>query len=580
MLKTKIVCTLGPACEQKETLAGLIRAGMNIARLNFSHGTHDEHRTRILKLREVAEEMNANVAVMLDTRGPEIRIGNFRSGKVMLKEDQEFSLYTTPVDGDETKVYITYSGITKIVNPGDKILLDDGLIELKVKQVSDDNVRCIVINGGEISNHKGVNIPNKSLPLPPLTEKDIDDLLFGIKMEVDFVAASFIRKATDVLEIRKILEENGGADIHIIAKVESREGIDNIDEIIQVADGIMVARGDLGVEIPVEEVPLVQKAIIEKCNRVGKPVVIATQMLDSMMRNPRPTRAEATDVANAIFDGADAIMLSGETAAGLFPEQAVATMVKIAQRAEQAIEFTREKATYSTTTVTDAISHATYAIARDLKVKAIITSTKSGYTARAVSKYRPDVQIIAVTSNEKVYKTLLIVRGVIPVKIEPTRSTDEMFSKAVESARKSGYVQNGDLVIITAGVPVNASGTTNLIRVLVVGDVTLRGIGVGNKAVNGTAYVVKSFNEIIAMPDGAILVVHSTDKNYLPYLKRASAIITETGGLTSHAAIVGIEMKIPVIVGATGACDIISTGDEITMDVHRGLIYRGKVDVR
>lgn len=580
MLKTKIVCTLGPACEQKETLAGLIRAGMNIARLNFSHGTHDEHRTRILKLREVAEEMNANVAVMLDTRGPEIRIGNFRSGKVMLKKDQEFSLYTTPVDGDETKVYITYSGITKIVNPGDKILLDDGLIELKVKQVSDDNVRCIVINGGEISNHKGVNIPNKSLPLPPLTEKDIDDLLFGIKMEVDFVAASFIRKATDVLEIRKILEENGGADIHIIAKVESREGIDNIDEIIQVADGIMVARGDLGVEIPVEEVPLVQKAIIEKCNRVGKPVVIATQMLDSMMRNPRPTRAEATDVANAIFDGADAIMLSGETAAGLFPEQAVATMVKIAQRAEQAIEFTREKATYSTTTVTDAISHATYAIARDLKVKAIITSTKSGYTARAVSKYRPDVQIIAVTSNEKVYKTLLIVRGVIPVKIEPTRSTDEMFSKAVESARKSGYVQNGDLVIITAGVPVNASGTTNLIRVLVVGDVTLRGIGVGNKAVNGTAYVVKSFNEIIAMPDGAILVVHSTDKNYLPYLKRASAIITETGGLTSHAAIVGIEMKIPVIVGATGACDIISTGDEITMDVHRGLIYRGKVDVR
>jgi len=580
MLKTKIICTLGPACERREVIAGLIRAGMNIARLNFSHGTHAEHRVRILTLREVAEEMNANIAIMLDTKGPEIRLGTFNRGKVTLKKGQAFSLYTTDVDGDETKVQINFKDITKVVNPGDKILLDDGLIELRVEQVSTDSVRCVVINDGEISDRKGVNIPNKSLPLPAVTEKDVQDLLFGIEMGIDFVAASFIRKAADVLEIRKILEENNGADIHIIAKVESREGIDNIDEIIQVADGIMVARGDLGVEIPVEEVPLLQKSIIEKCNRVGKPVVTATQMLDSMIRHHRPTRAEATDVANAIFDGTDAIMLSGETASGLYPEQAVATMVKIASRAEQAIEFSRENPTHPVNTITDSISHATFAIARDLQVKAIITSTKTGYTARAVAKYRPKVPIIAATSNKKVLKTLQIVRGVIPIEVESTTSTDEMFAKAIEGSLRSGYIQKGDLVVITAGVPVNASGTTNLIRVLVVGDVILRGTGVGNRQVNGISYVARSFREVAAMPEGAILVVNAIDRDYLPYIKRASAIITEEGGLTSLAAIVGIEMNIPVIVGASGAREKLATGDEITMDTPRGLVYRGKVNVR
>jgi len=580
MLKTKIICTLGPASERRETIAALIKAGMNIARLNFSHGTHEEHRARIITLREVAKEMNANIAIMLDTKGPEIRLGTFVRGKAMLKKGQEFSLYTSSVDGDETKVHINFKDITKIVNPGDRILLDDGLIELKVEQVSTDYVKCIVLNDGEISDRKGVNIPDKSLPLPAVTEKDIKDLLFGIEMDVDFVAASFIRKAADVLEIRRILEENGGSDIHVIAKVESREGIDNIDEIIQVSDGIMVARGDLGVEIPVEEVPLLQKSIIEKCNRVGKPVVTATQMLDSMIRNPRPTRAEATDVANAIFDGTDAIMLSGETASGLYPEHAVATMVRIAKRAEQAIEFSREKPIHPVNTITDSISHATFAIARDLQVKAIITATKSGYTARAVAKYRPKVPIIAATSNKKVLKTLQIVRGVFPIGIEPASSTDEMFCKAVESSLRSGYIQKGDLVVITAGVPVNVSGTTNLIRVLVVGDIILRGVGIGNRQVNGICYVVRTFKEIASMPEGAILVINAIDKYHIPYLKRASAIITEKGGLTSIAAIAGIELNIPVIVGASGACDKLVTGDEITMDTPRGLIYRGKVNVR
>nr|WP_245984913.1 pyruvate kinase [Biomaibacter acetigenes] len=345
MLKTKIICTLGPASENKEVISRLISAGMNIARLNFSHGTHEEHRARINNLREAAREMGANIALMLDTRGPEIRLGTFKNGKAYLKEGQEFALSLEPIEGNENRVYVTYDGLNKLVTRYDKILLADGLIELEVKEINSKEVLCTVINGGEISDKKGVNVPNKSLPLPAITQKDVEDLLFGISMGIDFVAASFVRKASDVLEIRKILEENGASDVHIIAKVENREGVNNIDEIIRVADGVMVARGDLGVEIPVEEVPLVQKYIIEKCNKAGKPVVTATQMLESMMRNPRPTRAETTDVANAIFDGTDAIMLSGETAAGHYPVEAVKMMAKIARKAEDSMSLKKGKGT-------------------------------------------------------------------------------------------------------------------------------------------------------------------------------------------------------------------------------------------
>lgn len=470
MLRTKIICTLGPSSEDKYTITRLIQAGMNIARINLSHGDHEEHSKRIGVLRETCKELKTNVALLLDTKGPEIRLGTFYDGKVTLKKGQEFIITPRPMIGNDKEVFINYDHISETVSTGDKVLLADGLIELQVDKIQGERVICTVINGGELSDRQGVNIPNKCLPLPALAEKDIKDIIFGVQIGADFIAASFIRKAADVMEIRRVLEENGGSDMHIIAKIENREGVENIDEIINAADGIMIARGDLGVEIPVQEVPLVQKRIIEKCNKAGKPVITATQMLDSMIRNPRPTRAEATDVANAIFDGTDAIMLSGETAAGKYPVESVAMMSSIAEKADQdLIDHLRQK-TINVNSVTDAISHATCSIASELGAKAIITSTKSGYTARAVAKFRPQVPIIAVTFKEKVIKTLQIVRGVIPLEVKETSSTDEMFIEAVKGALSSEMVEKGDLVVITAGVPVNVTGTTNLIRVHIVGE--------------------------------------------------------------------------------------------------------------
>ena len=468
MLRTKIICTLGPSSEDKHTIRQLIKAGMNIARINLSHGTHDEHRKRINALKEVCGELKVNVALLLDTKGPEIRLGTFYGGKITLKKGQEFILTSKPLIGDEKIAFINFDNIAKTVEPGEKILLSDGLIELCVKKIEGENVICTVLNSGEIGDRQGVNIPNKSLPLPALTQRDIEDLQFAVKVGADFVAASFVRKADDVREIRRVLDKNGGSDIHIIAKIENQEGINNIDEIIDVADGIMIARGDLGVEIPVQEVPLVQKQIISKCNIAGKPVITATQMLDSMIRNPRPTRAEATDVANAIFDGTDAIMLSGETAAGKYPVEAATMMAKIAEKADIAALEAGKQRQITVKSITDAISHATCSIASELGAKAIITSTKSGYTARAVAKFRPKAPIIAVTYNEKVIKTLQLIRGVMPLKVNKTSTTDEMFHEALKGAVTSGMVKSGDLVVITAGVPVNVTGTTNLIRVHVV----------------------------------------------------------------------------------------------------------------
>lgn len=582
MRKTKIICTIGPSSERKDVLRELILAGMNVARLNFSHGTHEEHEKRIIAIREVEKELRANVAIMLDTKGPEIRIGTFKNGKVYLKKGQKFTLKTYPCEGDETGVYVDLKQISEILTKGDRVLIADGLIELFVDEIKGEEIICIVNNEGELGSKKGVNLPGKILPLPSVTEKDKEDIIFGIKMGVDFIAASFVRKAQDVIAIRKILEENGGQDIQIIAKIENQEGVNNIDEIIKVADAIMVARGDLGVEIPVEEVPIVQKKIIEKCNKAGKPVITATQMLDSMIRNPRPTRAETTDVANAILDGTDAIMLSGETAAGDFPVEAALMMAKIAEKVEESIKVDEVTSGRQRIikTVTDAISHATYTIARDLCAAAIITSTKSGYTARMVAKFRPQAPIIAVTPKEKVLKTLQIVWGVYPIKINEVISTDEMFREAISGALSSGIIKKGDLVVITAGVPVNVTGTTNLIRVHIVGEVILKGTGIGNKFVTGIAFVADTLKKAKEMPDGAILVVDATDADYTPIIKRASAVITQEGGLTSHAAILGLEFGIPVVVGAEGATERIRTGEEITVDSQRGLIFRGRVDVK
>ncbi|KXG42825.1 pyruvate kinase [Tepidibacillus infernus] len=580
MRKTKIVCTIGPASEKVEVLKKLIHEGMNVARLNFSHGDHQEHLARIHNIRQAAKETGKTVAILLDTKGPEIRTGVIGAPEVELKQDGTIILTTDEIIGDENKISITYAGLPNDVQPGSKILIDDGLIGLEVIKIEGNEIHCRILNGGILKSKKGVNVPGVKINLPGITEKDAKDILFGIENDLDFIAASFVRKASDVLEIRKILEEHN-ADILIISKIENHEGVENIDEILQVSDGIMVARGDLGVEIPAEEVPLVQKMIIEKCNKAGKPVITATQMLDSMQRNPRPTRAEASDVANAIFDGTDAIMLSGETAAGKYPVESVATMARIAVRTEEALnykEIYNKRSSLQQTTVTDAISQAVANTAIDLEVNAILTPTESGQTARLVSKYRPKAPIIAITPNPKVMKKLSVSWGVYPILGQQIRTTDEMITHAVDEALNAGAINQGDLVIITAGVPVGKTGTTNLIKVHLVGDIAVRGQGIGNRVVTGKVIKGKTVEEIASkMEDGAILVTYSTDKDMVSSFERAAAVITEEGGLTSHAAVVGINLGIPVIVGAEQAYEKFEDGMIVTVDPERGYVYAGQI---
>ncbi|KPU26943.1 pyruvate kinase [Caloranaerobacter sp. TR13] len=584
MKRTKIVCTIGPASENEEVLRQLILNGLNVVRLNFSHGDHEEHKKRIDLVKKLREELDMPVAIMLDTKGPEIRTGNFEKGVEELKEGQEFILTTRDILGNDKICSITYKGLPNDVKKGDTILIDDGLIGLEVVDIIDGtDIKCIVKNAGTIKNKKGVNVPGVKVNLPAITEKDRADIEFGIENGIDFIAASFIRKAADVIEIRKILEENNAEHIQIISKIENQEGVDNIDEILEVSDGIMVARGDLGVEIPTEEVPLVQKMIIRKCNELGKPVITATQMLDSMIRNPRPTRAETTDVANAIMDGTDAIMLSGETAAGKYPVEAVRTMANIAKRTEASLDYKailRSKTMGKDITVTNAISHATCATAEDLGATAIITATSSGYTAKAVSKFRPSAPIIAATPNKQVMRRLAIVWGVYPVYAQHSGSTDEVIELSVKSALEKGYINNGDLVVITAGVPVGVAGSTNLIKVHIVGDVILKGTGIGNKAAIGKVCVVQNAEEAEKkFNDGDVLVTVNTDREMVKYMEKAAAIITEKGGLTSHAAIVAINIGKPVIVGAENATKELKDGETITVDSIRGLVYKGKTQV-
>ncbi len=583
MRRTKIVCTIGPASENMKMIKKLLLAGMNVARLNFSHGSHEEHGRRIAFIRRAAGEVGKNVAVILDTRGPEIRLGDFEEEPVYLEEGAQVTLTTDNIKGNKQCIPVTYRGLPRDVLEGDTILLANGLIALKVLSTTETEIRCRVENSGELTSRKGVNVPGVAVNLPAITEKDIQDIKFGIEQRVDFIAASFIRKASDVLAIRRILED-AGADIDIISKIESREAVNRLDEIIKVSDGIMVARGDLGVEIPVEEVPLVQKKIIEKCNRAGKPVVTATQMLDSMIQNPRPTRAEASDVANAIFDGTDAVMLSGETAAGKYPLEAVETMVRIAERAEEALRYNeileKNRSYLPQRTVTDAISFATCATARDLGADAIITSTESGYTAKMVSKYRPQAPIVAVTPHIRVMRRLALTWGVLPLLAEAMGNTDDMISGAVKISLSTGLIKGGDLVVITAGAPVGVHGTTNLLRVHTVGEIIARGTGVGHRVVTGTVRVASSAQEALEkiMP-GDILVTVTTDGSYIPVIEKAGAVVTEVGGLTSHAAIVCLEFDIPVIVGVEAATTVLPDGDTITIDGQRGLIYSGAVKI-
>ena len=585
MRKTKIVCTIGPASESVDKLVQLIEAGMNVSRLNFSHGNHEEHAARIKNIREAASKTGKNVGILLDTKGPEIRTNDMENGAIELTTGQECIVSMTEVLGTSEKFSVTYDQLIDDVHPGAKILLDDGLIGLEVLSIdkSSKEIKTRVLNSGTLKNKKGVNVPGVSVNLPGITEKDAKDILFGIEQGVDFVAASFVRRASDVLEIRQLLEENNGSSIQIIPKIENQEGVDNINEILEVSDGLMVARGDLGVEIPAEEVPLVQKDLIKKCNTLGKPVITATQMLDSMQRNPRPTRAEASDVANAIFDGTDAIMLSGETAAGQYPVEAVQTMHNIASRAEQALDHKELLSARSKDTehnITDAIGQSVAHTALNLEVNAIITPTESGHTARMISKYRPKAPIIAATSNDHVLRRLALVWGVYPQLGQKAETTDEMLAVAVEESVNSGLVSHGDLVVITAGVPVGEAGTTNLMKIHVVGDILAKAQGIGRKSAYGRVVVAKDAQEAISkVKQGSILVTIGSDREMVPALEKCSALITQEGGLTSHAAVVGLNLGIPVIVGVENAMQLFEDGQEITVDSARGVIYKGHASV-
>jgi len=576
---------MGPTTESPGIMGKMIAAGMNVARFNFSHGDHAEHSVRIAMVRAAAKEANKPVAILLDTKGPEMRLGNFIDGKVTIELGQKFIITSRDVEGTKEICSVNHQFLPQEVVAGNKILLADGLVCLNVDFVAGDDIHTTVLNTGVIGNRKRVAVPGVSVNLPPLSEQDIKDVLFAAKDGMDFIAASFIQRSADVLAIRKLLEE-ANSDIHIISKIENAEGVKNIDEIIKVSDGIMVARGDLGVEIPTEEVPLVQKIIIEKCNRLGKPVITATQMLESMISNPRPTRAEASDVANAILDGTDAVMLSGETANGDYPVEAVEIMAKICIRTEQSLKYSEMlhgKGTVGQRTTTEAISHATVQVAHELNAASIITDTQTGYAARMVSKYRPMAHIVAVTPNERVVRKMLVMWGVQPVLRPTANSSDEMVENAITSAISSGIVKEGDLVVLTAGVHDHASGTgtTNMIRVHVVGNILVRGVGIGQTAVTGTVCIARCLKDVEEkFKPGDVLVIACIDEQTAKYATTASAIVAEEGGLTSHAAIVGVSFGIPVLVGVDGATSRLTDGAIVTVDAARGLVYNGEINAR
>lgn len=581
MRKTKIVCTLGPATNDVEIMKQLIHNGMDAARINFSHGTYETHAETIAKLKQAREELNAPIPLILDTKGPEIRVKTFKEDKVRLEEDATFTLTTREVEGDVNIVSVTYADLPKDVHRGSRILIDDGLIELKVEDITETDVVCKVVNGGVVKSRKGVNLPGVEVNLPSLMEKDIEDLKFGVENGFDIVAASFIRSAEDVLKIRRVLEENDGGQMHIISKIENQQGVENIDKILEASDGIMVARGDLGVEIPPEEVPLVQKILIAKANRIGKPVITATQMLESMVHSPRPTRAEANDVANAIFDGSDAIMLSGETAAGAYPLEAVATMARIALKAESAVDYAAKLANTTEparVNITNAISMAACATAAELKTAAITTVTKSGFTARMISRYRPACPLIASTSDETVWRQMNLIWGCKPMLYTGELPRGGVFDTALEIAVKSGLLKNGDTVVSALGMPLGFSGATNTLRVDIVGDVLCKGKGVGTKRATGTARVITARDGVErTFHQGDILVTTATDSSFMPYIRKAAAIVVGPldQNVNSHAEVAGMALDIPVIVCNAKVVDFIPAHSLITVDAEKGFVYKG-----
>ena len=581
MRKTKIVCTLGPSTDREGVLREMIRAGMNVARFNFSHGTHAEHKVRLDALKALREELDAPVAAMLDTKGPEVRLKDFAGGRVHLTAGQEFTLTTVQVEGDAHRCSITYGELPGDVKAGDTILLDDGLVRLTVLETSETEIRCRVENDGDMKNHKGVNVPGVRLNMPYMSQQDRDDLLFGAEQGFDYVAASFVRSAADVRELRHVLDK-AGSRMRIIAKIENQEGVSNLPEILDAADGIMVARGDMGVEIDFAEIPLIQKNMIARCVACGKPVITATQMLDSMMENPRPTRAEITDVANAIYDGTSAIMLSGETAAGAYPVEALKTMSAIAERTEQENHARFVPLTENTgkISVSDATAHAACLTAKDVNAAAIVTVSESGNTARLLSKYRPEQPIIACVMKEQVQRQLALSWGITPLMMPLAHSTDELIEMSTSLAKENGYLHNGELAVVTAGVPVGVSGTTNMIKIHMVGNCLATGVGVGREnadvtSATGKACVCRTLEEVRAkFKPGMVLVVPSTSNEMLSYVRDAAALVVEEPGLNSHAAIAGKALLKPTVVGAAGATSHIRDGLMIAVDCAHGSVQR------
>ncbi len=589
MRRTKIVCTMGPATEDEAVLRGLMESGMNVARQNFSHGTQESHKITHDRVVRVARELGLPIATLLDTKGPEVRLKKFAEDKkVEIKTGESFTLTTRDVVGTAQCVSVTYKNLAEDVGVGTRILIDDGNVALRCAEIikAEDgtaDIVCTVINGGMLSNNKGVNIPGVKLSMPYVSPVDESDIRFAAREGFDFVAASFVTCEEDVLAVRRILEEEGRPDIRIIAKIENGEGVRNIDEILRVSDGIMVARGDMGVEIPFEEIPQIQKMLIKKAYNACKQVITATQMLESMIHNPRPTRAETTDVANAIYDGTSAIMLSGETAAGAHPVEAVKTMALIAETTEKAIDYKgrfNKLETRDSVNVSTAISHATVSAAMDLGATAIITVTKTGATARMISRYRPECPIISCTTSEVTMRQMALSWGVIPLMAEEMMTnTDDLIRHAVQKATAAGLVKNGDLAVITAGVPLGVSGTTNLMKVHIVGDVLVTGTGVNSGRVTSNVCVCATEQEALERFErGQILVIPKTTNAVLPLLKTAAGIVTEENGTDSHAAVVGMTLDIPVIVGAANATQILRSGTAVTLDAQKGIVCAGTGD--
>lgn len=573
--KTKIVCTMGPNLFEKHLIAPLMKAGMNVARFNFSHGTYETHQHYYDEVCRIRDELGLPIATMLDTKGPEIRVRSFKNGRVTLQNGQLFTLTTDEVEGDEERVSITYKELPQDIAVGSSILIDDGLIGMQVERIDGADIVCRVLNGGVVSNNKGVNIPNAHLSMPFISEKDHQDILFAIKNGYDFIAASFTRCADDIMQIRHIMQENNCHTINIIAKIENMEGVENIDEILRVVDGVMVARGDLGVEVPLEDVPSLQKKLIQRGIAAGKPVITATQMLDSMIKNPRPTRAEATDVANAIYDGTSAIMLSGESAVGAYPVEAVETMVRIALRAEADMDYIRRfsRDTSASTDVTNAISHATVTSAHDLNASAIITVTKSGSTARILSRYRPACVIVGCTTEKHVWRQLALSWGTVPLMIAEESNTDDLFEHAVDAAVQNGLVHDGELVVLTAGVPLGISGTTNLMKVHVVGHLLSRGQGLhGGKVVAPLCVIRNLEKDAKDFNTGDVIVCHQTTREMFSMLRKSSAIVLEDDNPEGHGAIAGMSLDIPVIIGAKNATNILKSGAVVTVDGEKGTV--------